>query len=237
MCGDSENCAAIIALHKVGKLTSKILLPLRSWKSAKCLCIGPSSDSRKLGLLYIIHGQTTRCRIRTKRLVQTVAAHIQWNSVKNQYVVVWELNISMLFMSGVLRNDLGLKAYQQSTGHFLTLHLKEQRLIKSKCLLQCYTNNGQRRISFHRWKYLQYWGGFQLANWPSLYLNILRNLWQGSKIQRDHHPVSVMVLLGSVVWCHHQAPFLWKRGQNLSQSLWEHRIGACCEAFQQLFVQ
>ena len=64
--------------------------------------------------------------------VQTVAAHIQWNPVKKQSVIARELNISKLFMSGVLRSDLGLKAYQQSLGHFLTLHLKEQRAIKLK---------------------------------------------------------------------------------------------------------
>ena len=51
------------------------------------------------------------------------------------------------------------------------------------------------------------------------------------RVQRDHHPASVTVLFGSVIRCHHQAPFLWKRDENLCQSLWEHCVGACCEAF------
>ena len=52
-----------------------------------------------------------------------------------------------------------------------------------------------------------------------------------TRIQRDHHPASVMVLLGSVVWCHHQAPFLWKGGEILCQSLWEHHVGAFVKLF------
>ena len=38
MWDNSESHATVIALHKMGKLTSKFLLPLRSWKSAK-VCV------------------------------------------------------------------------------------------------------------------------------------------------------------------------------------------------------
>ena len=110
------------------------------------------------------------CSIRTKTLVQIVTARIQWNPAT---VVAWELNISKMFMSGVLRSDLGLKAYKQNTSHFL----KEQRVIKSKCHFQRYAD----RISFHRWKYLEYWGGFQSINWLTLSLNISRKVWRGSR--------------------------------------------------------
>ena len=87
--------------------------------------------------------------IRTRRLVQTVAVHIQWNPVKKS-LVARELNISKMLMSSML-SDLGVRAYQHSTSHFLTLRLKEKRAIKSKCIFQHYADNGQRRISFHRW--------------------------------------------------------------------------------------
>ena len=110
----------------------------------------------------------------------------------------------------VLRNDkhTGLKAYQQSAGHFLTLHLIEQRVIKWTCHLQHYTNSSQ-RISFHIWKYLQYWGGLQSTNWLSLCHIISRNSWQGSK--DPERPSSF--LSHDLVWtvvCHHQTSFLWK---------------------------
>ena len=152
------------------------------------------------------------CIIRTRRLVQTVAAGIQWDPVKKQSVVAWELNISKMFMSGVLRSDLGLKA----------------RAIKSKCLFEHYADSGERRISFHRWKYLQYWGGFQSGNWTSLCLDILRNSWQGSR-------ETIILLLSWFCWgVSYDATtssISVKRGENLCQSLWEHSVGACCEAF------
>ena len=164
------------------------------------------------------------CSIRPRRLVQIVVARIQWNPAKKQSVVAWELKISKMFNSGVLRIDLGVKAYQQSTSLFLTLHLKEQSVIQSKCHFQHYADNGQRRISFHRWKYLQYWGGF------SQYID--RVYASTSWETHDKAPrIHVMVLLGSVVWSHHQAPFLWKGGENLCQSLWDHSVRAYCEAF------
>ena len=37
--------------------------------------------------------------------------------------------------------------------------------------------------------------------------------------------------VGSIVWCHHQPPFLWKRGENLCQSLWEHRVELVLKLF------
>ena len=158
------------------------------------------------------HPQQGRpCIIRTRRLVQTVAARIQWNPVKKQSVVAWELYISKMFMSSMLRSDLGLKAAQQSTSYFLTLRLKEQRAIKSKCLFQHYADNVQMRI------FLQMKISSMLRR---VYASTSRETHDmAPRIQRDHHPVSVTVLLGSVVWCHHEAPFLWKRDENCCQSM------------------
>ena len=118
------------------------------------------------------------CDIWTKRLVQTVMAHILWYPLRKQSVMARELNKSKVSMFRVLRSDLGLKGYQQSTGHFLTLCLKEQRVIKSVCLLQHYTIDNQRRILFIDEKIF----------------NIKKALW----IQRGHHPASAMVWWGVV---------------------------------------
>ena len=147
---------------------------------------------------------------------QTLVAHIRWNPVKKQLVVDLELNISKRFVSGVLRSDLGLKAYQQSTGHFLILHLKEHRAIKSKCLLHRYANRGE--FLFIDENIFNIEEGFQSENWPSSGLNISRNLWQGSK--HPERPSSCLShdLVGTVVWCHHPAPFVWKTSANVYEN-------------------
>ena len=228
MWGDSENCAAVIALHKMDKLTSKIFTTPKKLKISKIFMYRTFKPLMETGTVVDLPQQGLQCSIRTKRLIQTVAAHIQWNPVKKQSVVAWELNIPKMFMSDVLRSDQGLKVYQQSTSHFLTLRLKDHRAINSKCLFEHYTDIDQ-RISFPRWKYLQYWGGFQSANWPSSGLIISRNSWQGSR----ERPSSCFSH-GFVGECHMMPPpssISVKKGENLCWSLWEHRVGAYWEAF------
>ena len=124
---------AVIPLHKMDKLTSKIFTTSKKLKISKLFVYWTFKRLMETGTLVDHPQQSHPCIIRTRRLVQTVAARIQWNPVKKQSVIAWELNIPKIFMSGVLRSDLGLKAYQQSTGYLLTLCLKEQRAIKSKC--------------------------------------------------------------------------------------------------------
>ena len=137
-----------------------------------------------------------------------------------------------MFMSCMLRSELRLKAYQLSTGHFLILHLQEQRVIKSKCLLQCYANSGQRRILFTDENIFNIEEVFN-------HLNDRVNastFWEAPRIQRGYHPVWAMVWWGVVYDATTRFHFC-KKGWKPLQSLWEHHVGACCEAFEQHFVQ
>ena len=145
---DYENHAAVISLHKMGKLTSKIFTTSKKLKMSKMFVYRTIKLLMETGTVVDHMQQGCPCSSRTKRLVQTV------KSYEKQSVIAQDLNISKMSMPSVLRNDLGLKVYQQITGHFLTLRPKEQKAIKSKYLLQRYTDNSQQRISFHIWKYL-----------------------------------------------------------------------------------
>ena len=73
---DYENCAAVIVLHKVGKLASEIFITLMKLKIIKYVCNRTIKQLTETGTVIDHLQQGHQCSIRTKRLVQTVAAHI-----------------------------------------------------------------------------------------------------------------------------------------------------------------
>ena len=107
-----------------------------------------------------------------------------------------ELNISTWSMSRLLGENLGLRAYCWSTGHFLIPQLKKQRELKCKCLLQQYANNGHQNILFTDDKIFtieesfNYWNDRVYA-WSSREASEIV-----PKDERGHHPSSVMVWWG-----------------------------------------
>ena len=129
-------CGVILKTMQMDKLISKIFTTPKKLKISKIFVYQTFKRLMETGTVVDHPQQGRPCIIRTRRLTQTVAASIQWNSMEKQSVVAWELNVSKMSMSDVLRSDIGLKAYQQSTSHFLTLCLKEQGAIKAKCLFQ-----------------------------------------------------------------------------------------------------
>ena len=74
--GDSENHVAVIALHKMDKLTSKIVTTPMQLKISKMFVYRTFKRFMETGPVVDHPQQGRPCSIRTKRLVQTVAACI-----------------------------------------------------------------------------------------------------------------------------------------------------------------
>ena len=97
---------------------------------------------------------------------------------------------------------LELKVYQLSTGHFFTPHLKEQ-VMKSKCLLQFKQSMARGEFFFTDEKIFNIEEAFNRQN-DHVYASTSQEPSEKvPRIQRGHHPASVIVWWG---W----APFLWK---------------------------
>lgn len=194
--GDYENRVAVLALHKVGKSASEIFTTLKKLKISRMFVYRTINRFIETGTVEDRRRQGRPRNIRDKQMVQSVAARIRRNPVRKQSVMARELNISKMSMSRLLSDDLGLKAYRRSTGHLLTQRLKEQRVIKSKRLLQRYANNGHRKILFTDEKIFTIEEAFNRQN-DRVYATSSREARDKvPKIQRGHHPASVMVWWG-----------------------------------------
>ena len=74
---DSENRAAVIALLKMDKFTSKIFTAPKKLKISKIFVYRIFKRLTETGTVVAHPQQGRPCSIRTKRLVETVAARIQ----------------------------------------------------------------------------------------------------------------------------------------------------------------
>ena len=164
------------------------------------------------------------CTNRTKMMVQIVAARIQWNPVKKQSVIARELNISKMFRSGMLRSDPGLKTYQQSTSHFLTLHLKEQRVIKSKWLFNITQTMARGEFLFTDENIFHIEEVFnRQIDWVYASSTSQETHEKSPRIQRDHYPASVMVLLGVSYDATTKLHFC-EKGAKMSAKIYENTV-------------
>ena len=91
-------------------------------------------------------------------------------------------------MSRLLSEDLGLRDYCWSTGHFLTPWLNKQLELKCKRLLQWYANNGERNILFTDEKISTIEESFNRQNFRVYASNSREACEIVSKVQRGHHP-------------------------------------------------
>ena len=113
-----------------------------------------------------------------------------------------EMNISKRSMSRLLSEDLGLRAYRRGTGHYLDARLKKLRVLKCRRLLQRYAQNGHRRILFTDEKIFTIEESFNRQN-DRVYASTSQEARkQVPKVQRAHHPSSVMVWWGVLFWRH-----------------------------------
>lgn len=85
---------------------------------------------------------------RTNAAVKAVAQRICRNPLRKQKIISREMKIPPRTISRIIKEDLGIGAYQRSTGQQLTDALCQIRATRAKMLLQQYAKNGHRQILF-----------------------------------------------------------------------------------------
>ena len=194
--GEYENRVAVIALHKVGKSPGEIFKTLQKLKISRRFVYRTIQRFIETGTVKDRPRQGRPRTIRTLERVKAVAARVRRNPVRRQSVMARELNMSKMSMSRTLSSDLGLHAYKRRKGHLLTNDLKRQRLLKSKRLLKRYAANGHRRILFTDEKIFSVEETFNAQN-DRVYAKSSREAGEKApRVQRGHHPASVMVWWG-----------------------------------------
>lgn len=193
---DKENRIAVIALYKCKMEKSnifKMLRPLGISRMFVYRCIklfeetGGIKDRKRSG----------RPRtVRTPQAIKAVKARIARNPLRKQKIMSREMKISRKSMARILKKDLGLGAFKRRTGQLLTASLKKNRVEKSKRLLIKYANDKHKKILFTDEKIFTIQEKFNKQN-DRVYA---RSSAEASevvrRIEKGHHPASVMVWWG-----------------------------------------
>jgi len=82
--------------------------------------------------------------IRTNAAVKAVAQRIQRNPLRKQKIMAREMKIPTRTMLRIIKEDLGLWAYQRSISQWMIDALRQIRATRAKKLLQRYAKNGHR---------------------------------------------------------------------------------------------
>lgn len=194
--GIKENRIAVIALHKCGKSANeifKLLKPLKITQRFVFRAIRRFDETQS----FCDRERSGRPRdIRTPAAIKAVESRIRRNPLRKQQIMAREMSISTRSMSRIIKSDLGMGAFRRSTGHLLTSQLKSIRTTRSKALLQRYDNNKHRQILFTDEKIFTVEEKFNRQN-DRIYAHSSREAREvASRVQRGHHPASVMVWWG-----------------------------------------
>ncbi|CAH1968545.1 unnamed protein product [Acanthoscelides obtectus] len=194
--GKAENRIAVIALHKCNHSASQIFELLRG------LQISRKFVSRTIQRYNETSSVDDRPRsgrprqVRTPAAIKAVKARIQRNPLRKQKILSREMKIPVRTMSRIIKQDLGLGAYRRRTGQRLTATLRHIRATRSKKLLERYAAGGFRKILFTDEKIFTIEEKFNRQN-DKVYA---RSSQEASEIiprvERGHHPASVMVWWG-----------------------------------------
>lgn len=194
--GVKENRVAVIALHKCGKSAAEILKLLKPLKITKRF-IYRAIERFNETLGIDDRARTGRPRtVRTVSAIKTVRERIRRNPLRKQKILSRELEISTRSMSRLIRDDLHMKAYRRSTAHMLTPRLKEIRHERCKRLLLWHATNGHENILFTDEKIFTVEEVFNKQN-DKVYATSSEEAKKTvPRVQRGHHPASVMVWWG-----------------------------------------
>lgn len=194
--GDKENRIAVVALYKCGYQKSDI------FKTLKPLGISRMFVYRAVKLFDETGGVDDRSRsgrprtVRTPEVINAVKARIRRNPLRKQKIMAREMALSKMSMSRIIKQDLGLGAYKKHTGHLLTVALKQIRRVRSKCLLDKYAQGMHRKILFTDEKIFTVEEKFNKQN-DRVYAKSSKEAAElVPKVQKGHHPASVMVWWG-----------------------------------------
>lgn len=194
--GDIENRIVVIGLKKCGMETGDI------YRTLQPLGVSRSFVYRAVKLFGDTGGVADRPRsgrprsVRTPRAVKAVQNRIYRNPLRKQQIMSREMNISKVSISRIIKYDLGLRAYKRHTGHLLTAALKQKRKQKSKALIRQYAKNRHRKIMFTDEKIFTVEESFNKQNDRVYAQSSLQANELVPRVQRGHHPASVMVWWG-----------------------------------------
>lgn len=193
---DKENRVAVIALHKCkierGEIF-RLLKPLGITRRFVYRAVklfedtGDVKDRQRSG----------RPRtVRTPETIKAVKARIMRNPLRKQKIMAREMHVNAKSMSRIIKKDLGLGAYKRRTGHLLTVALKENRVKKCKRLLAEYADGGYKKILFTDEKIFTVQEKFNRQNDRVYARSSLEASQAIPRVERGHHPASVMVWWG-----------------------------------------
>lgn len=193
---DKENRIAVIALHKCEMKKSdifKTLQPLGISRMFVYRCIKLYEETKDIK----DRPRTGRPRtVRTPKAIAAVKARIRRNPLRKQKIMAREMKITQKSMSRIIKKDLGLGAFKRRTGQLLTPTIKKNRIVRSKRLLVKYADNRHRKILFTDEKIFTIQEKFNRQN-DRIYAHSSREASElVSRVEKGHHPASVMVWWG-----------------------------------------
>lgn len=191
-----ENRIAVIALHKCGKKISEIFDILKPLKISRMFVYRTVQRYKEQLSVEDRHRSGRPRTARTPAVIKNVRERIRRNPLRKQKVMSREMDISTATMSRVIKDDLKMKAYRRNTGHLLTPRLKAIRTERSKRLLAWHAINGHENILFTDEKIFTIEEKFNRQN-DRVYASSSSQAKEVvPRIQRGHHPSSVMVWWG-----------------------------------------
>lgn len=194
--GIKENRIAVIALHKVGMEVSTIYDTLKKLNISRMFVFRTIKRFTETGSIEDRERSGRPRTVRTKNAINAVSARIRRNPIRKQKILSREMKIAPRTMSRIIKDDLGLGAYRRYTGHTLNTALKTKRLVRSKVLLTRYAHGKHRNILFTDEKFFTIEQHFNKQN-DRVYAHSSREAAEVvGRVQRGHHPASVMVWWG-----------------------------------------
>lgn len=194
--GLKENRVAVIALHKCGHPPVMIFKLLQNLKITKQF-VYRTIERFSSTLSVDDRERSGRPRtVRTPAVIKAVKARIARNPIRKQKLMAIQMSVKRSSLKKIINEDLGLHAYRRHTGHLLNTRLKTLRLQRSRALLKRYAKNGHRKILFSDEKIFTVEENFNRQNDKVYAKNSQEANTVAPKVQRGHHPSSVMVWLG-----------------------------------------
>lgn len=194
--GVKENRIAVIALHKVGMEPSVIFQTLQKLGISRMFVYRTINRYNNTSSVEDQKRSGRPRAVRTTKAVNAVKARIRRNPIRKQKILSREMKIPARTLSRIIKQDLKLGAYRRYTGHALNQSLQLKRVDRSKRLLSRYAGERHRNILFTDEKIFTIEEHYNKQN-DKVYAHSSKEAAQVvGKVQRGHHPASVMVWWG-----------------------------------------
>ncbi|CAH2103495.1 unnamed protein product [Euphydryas editha] len=135
--------------------------------------------------------------IRTIKAVNAVKARIRRNPTRKQKIISRVMKIPARTLSRIIKQDRKLGAYCRYTGHALNQSLQLKRVDRSKRLLSRYASERHRNFQLPMKQFSRLKNTTYNKQNDKVYAHSSKEAAQVvGKVQRGHHPASVMVWWG-----------------------------------------